>query len=74
MLPKLLLPEASPLTFSIDVNEASWLGSIISLGGITGNFSFSYLMSRFGRKVSIYVLAIPHTVCLSWILWDLRGS
>ncbi|EDV32169.1 uncharacterized protein Dana_GF14173 [Drosophila ananassae] len=72
MLPKLLLPEATPLSFSIDVNEASWLGSIISLGGITGNFSFSYLMSRFGRKVSIYVLAIPHT-CI-WFLFYFATS
>jgi len=62
MLPKLLSPQETPLSFSIDVGEASWLGAVISIGGITGNFSFSYLMNRFGRKVSIYALAVPHTV------------
>jgi len=62
MLPKLLSPQETPLSFYIDVNEASWLGAVISIGGISGNFSFSYLMNRFGRKVSIYALAVPHTV------------
>ncbi|XP_037710220.1 facilitated trehalose transporter Tret1 [Drosophila subpulchrella] len=67
MLPKLLSPHETPLSFSIDVAEASWLGAVISIGGITGNFSFSYLMNRFGRKVSIYALAVPHT-CI-WFLF-----
>ncbi|XP_016974214.1 facilitated trehalose transporter Tret1 [Drosophila rhopaloa] len=72
MLPKLLSPAETPLSFSIDVDEASWLGAVISIGGITGNFSFSYLMNRFGRKVSIYALAVPHT-CI-WFLFYFAQS
>ncbi|EDV57599.1 facilitated trehalose transporter Tret1 [Drosophila erecta] len=72
MLPKLLSPQETPLTFSIDVNEASWLGAIISLGGISGNFSFSYVMNRFGRKVAIYALAVPNT-CI-WFLFYFAQS
>ncbi|XP_039479065.1 facilitated trehalose transporter Tret1 [Drosophila santomea] len=72
MLPKLLSPQETPLTFSIDVNEASWLGAVISIGGISGNFSYSYLMNRFGRKVSIYALAVPHT-CI-WFLFYFAQS
>lgn len=72
MLPKLLSPQETPLSFYIDVNEASWLGAVISIGGISGNFSFSYLMNRFGRKVSIYALAVPHT-CI-WFLFYFAQS
>ncbi|KAH8267473.1 hypothetical protein KR018_006737 [Drosophila ironensis] len=72
MLPKLLSKDSSPLSFHIDVDQASWLGAVISIGGISGNFSFSYLMNRFGRKVSIYALAVPHT-CI-WFLFYFAQS
>ncbi|KAH8413446.1 hypothetical protein KR009_011338 [Drosophila setifemur] len=72
MLPKLLSEDSTPLSFSITVAEASWLGAVISIGGITGNFSFSFLMNRFGRKVSIYALAVPHT-CI-WFLFYFAQS
>lgn len=63
MLPQLQSEEKTPLNFVIDVYEASWVGSIICLGGLTGNFLFSYLMNRFGRKAALYGLSIPNTVC-----------
>ncbi|KAH8391771.1 hypothetical protein KR215_002775 [Drosophila sulfurigaster] len=72
MLPLLQSPEETPLSFVIDVHQASWLGAVISLGGVTGNFFFSYLMNRFGRKVSLYVLAIPNT-CI-WFLFYFAQS
>ncbi|XP_017075855.1 LOW QUALITY PROTEIN: facilitated trehalose transporter Tret1 [Drosophila eugracilis] len=72
MLPKLMSSEETPLPFWIDVAEASWLGAVISIGGISGNFSFSYIMNRFGRKVSIYALAVPHT-CI-WFLFYFAQS
>lgn len=62
MLPQLQSEEKTPLNFVIDVYEASWVGSIICLGGVTGNFFFAYLMNRFGRKAALYGLAIPNTV------------
>lgn len=64
MLPKLQSELDTPLDFVIDVNEASWLGSVISLGGVTGNFFFSFIMNRFGRKVALYGMALPNTVSL----------
>ncbi|XP_068151164.1 facilitated trehalose transporter Tret1 [Drosophila tropicalis] len=72
MLPKLQSKEETPLDFFIDVNEASWLGAAISLGGVSGNFFFSYVMGRFGRKVSLYGLAIPNT-CI-WVLFYFASS
>ncbi|KAM8716065.1 hypothetical protein ACLKA7_003017 [Drosophila subpalustris] len=68
MLPMLQSVEATPLDFVIDVHEASWLGALISLGGVSGNFFFSYIMNRFGRKVSIYGLALPNT-CIWFLLY-----
>ncbi|ALC39234.1 CG14605, partial [Drosophila busckii] len=68
MLPRLQSPEQTPLSFVIDVQEASWLGALISLGGVTGNFCFSFIMNRFGRKVALYGLALPHT-CIWFLLY-----
>lgn len=62
MLPKLQSASETPLDFVIDVNEASWVGSMISFGGFSGNFLFSFVMNRFGRKAALYGLAVPHTV------------
>lgn len=62
MLPQLQSEHHSPLDFVIDVHEASWLGAVISVGAIAGNFLFSFIMNRFGRKVSLYCLAVPNTV------------
>ncbi|KAH8403345.1 hypothetical protein KR222_011072, partial [Zaprionus bogoriensis] len=72
MLPQLQAEDKSPLNFVIDVHQASWLGSIISLGGVTGNFFFSFLMNRFGRKVALYGLAIPNT-CI-WFMFYFAQS
>ncbi|EDW63941.1 facilitated trehalose transporter Tret1 [Drosophila virilis] len=72
MLPKLQSELETPLDFVIDVNEASWLGSVISLGGVTGNFFFSFIMNRFGRKVALYGMALPNT-CI-WFLFYFAES
>uniref|UniRef100_A0A1B0GG41 Major facilitator superfamily (MFS) profile domain-containing protein n=1 Tax=Glossina morsitans morsitans TaxID=37546 RepID=A0A1B0GG41_GLOMM len=65
MLMKMQSPE-TPLNFSLDVHESSWLGAMISLGALTGNTLFSIILSRLGRKVAIYSLAFPHA--LLWLL------
>ncbi|KAH8403344.1 hypothetical protein KR222_011071, partial [Zaprionus bogoriensis] len=72
MLPRLQSAEHSPLDFVIDVHEASWLGAVISVGAISGNFLFSFIMKRFGRKVSLYALAVPN-MCI-WIFFYFADS
>ncbi|XP_017858723.1 PREDICTED: facilitated trehalose transporter Tret1-like [Drosophila arizonae] len=72
MLPQLQSAAETPLDFVIDVSEASWVGSMISFGGFSGNFLFSFVMNRFGRKVALYGLALPHT-CI-WILFYFADS
>ncbi|XP_017966000.1 facilitated trehalose transporter Tret1-like [Drosophila navojoa] len=72
MLPKLQSESKTPLDFVVDVHEGSWVGSIVCLGGVTGNFLFAYIMSCFGRKVAIYGLAVPNT--LIWFLFYFANS
>ncbi|XP_011181201.2 facilitated trehalose transporter Tret1-like [Zeugodacus cucurbitae] len=66
MLAKLQSPIDSPLDFTATVQQTSWIGSLVCVGGITGNVLFGVLLDRIGRKACIYLLAIPH-MCF-WIL------
>lgn len=58
-----LQSENSPLVSGpVTVEEASWIGSVVSVGGITGTILFGTLLNVIGRKKSLYLLTIPHTV------------
>lgn len=50
----------TPLNRPITMEELSWIGALISIGGILGNFMFSIIAERFGRKFSLIVLALPN--------------
>jgi len=58
----LLGSEETPLGTSISIDEASWVGSLIGLGALTGNIIFGLLLDRLGRKMCMYLLAIPNMV------------
>ncbi|XP_034485937.1 facilitated trehalose transporter Tret1-2 homolog [Drosophila innubila] len=62
----LLGSEETPLGTSISIDEASWVGSLIGLGALTGNIIFGLLLDRLGRKMCMYLLAIPNMIY--WIL------
>ncbi|XP_017479634.1 PREDICTED: facilitated trehalose transporter Tret1 [Rhagoletis zephyria] len=66
MLSKLQSPDGSPLGFNASVEEGSWLGALVCLGGCTGNILFGLLLDLIGRKACLYGLAIPH-ICF-WLL------
>ena len=54
-----LQSEESPLNEGPISNEAaSWIGSIICIGGLIGNFFFGWLASALGRKVGLNVSAL----------------
>ncbi|CAD7088662.1 unnamed protein product [Hermetia illucens] len=58
----LLQSENSPLPSGpITVEEASWIGSTVCIGGILGTFLFGILVDQLGRKKALYLLTIPHT-------------
>ncbi|KAH8267461.1 hypothetical protein KR018_005248 [Drosophila ironensis] len=56
----------SPLEFQVNIDEISWLGSMLGLGSLCGNLTIALLIERAGRKFCIYLLAGPYA-CL-WIL------
>ncbi|XP_022229281.1 facilitated trehalose transporter Tret1-like [Drosophila obscura] len=56
----------SPLDFKVNIDEVSWLGSMIGLGSLCANLTIALLLERAGRKFCIYLLAVPYA-CL-WIL------
>ncbi|KAH8403339.1 hypothetical protein KR222_011077 [Zaprionus bogoriensis] len=56
----------TPLDFQVNIDEISWLGSMLGLGSLCGNLTIAILLERMGRKFCIYLLAGPYA-CL-WIL------
>lgn len=55
----------SPLpTGKIDMDEASWIASLICVGGIVGNVIFGYIANKFGRKIPLLLIPIPMIVSL----------
>ncbi|XP_050093676.1 uncharacterized protein LOC126576447 [Anopheles aquasalis] len=62
------LLETGPVT----VEQGSWIGSILCLGGLCGAFTYSYLVEKLGIKKSIQALAIPHSAF--WIIVYLATS
>ncbi|CAD7088661.1 unnamed protein product [Hermetia illucens] len=57
----LLQSENSPLISGpITVEEASWIGSMVCIGGVIGSFLFGVLADQVGRKKALYLLIIPH--------------
>lgn len=59
----------SPLTFNISVEEASWIGAFVSIGGMIGNFMFGVLLDLIGRKNTLFLLAVPHMIFWSMIFF-----
>lgn len=47
------------------MNEASWIVSLIPMGGFVGNFVYGFSMNLFGRKWTMIGLSVPLAVRLS---------
>lgn len=59
----LLTSSESPLpSGKIDMEEASWIASLICVGGVIGNVIFGYVADKFGRKVPLILISIPMIV------------
>ncbi|KAH8310263.1 hypothetical protein KR044_000325 [Drosophila immigrans] len=58
--------EETPLDKPISIDQVSWVGSLIGLGALTGNIIFGLLLDRLGRKMCMYLLAIPNMIY--WVL------
>lgn len=59
----LLQSDSSPLTTGpISLEETSWIGAILCVGGVVGNSLFGFLCNWIGRKRAITLLAFPNMV------------
>ncbi|KAJ8920261.1 hypothetical protein NQ315_011922 [Exocentrus adspersus] len=62
--PKLYSNDSSvnPLGRPITEDEDGWLGSLLTLGAIVGPFPYSVVASKFGRKIGLLAVAVPHII------------
>lgn len=59
----LLKSDETPLpTGKITMDEASWITSLLCVGGLAGNVLFGYVTNQFGRKIPLLLLAVPTVV------------
>ncbi|KAJ3642652.1 hypothetical protein Zmor_025415 [Zophobas morio] len=62
VIPKLQTLCDNPLGRQISQDEASWIGSLLSMGGIVSPLIWAYLVQKVGRKISGIVVVIPFLV------------
>lgn len=56
----LLTSDDSPLpSGKIDLEEASWVASILSAGGLFGKILFGFITNIYGRKWPLLFLSVP---------------
>lgn len=61
-----LMSDESPLpSGKITMEEASWLVSLCSVGGLMGCMTFGFITSQFGRKWPLIFMVIPKIVSSS---------
>lgn len=59
----LLQSKGSPLnTGALSLWQASWIGSILCVGGAIGQIFFSCIADRFGRKPGLAIAVVPVVV------------
>lgn len=59
----LLTSDESPLpSGKITMSEASWIASLMSIGGLIGNAVFGFVTNAFGRKLPLILMTVPGIV------------
>lgn len=63
----LLTSDDTPLpSGKISIDEASWIASLLCVGGFIGNIFFGFITNALGRKLPLILISIPGVV--SWLL------
>ena len=60
----LLMSKDSPIGHPINSAQASWIGSLISVGGLIGTFFYGWLSEKVGRFWALILAGIPQIVSL----------
>lgn len=59
----ILTSDESPLpTGKVNLEEASWIASLVNLGGSIGTLFFGVITNKFGRKKPLIVITVPTIV------------
>ncbi|CAH1171155.1 unnamed protein product [Phaedon cochleariae] len=64
MFPKLYSNDTTvnPLGTPITADEDSWIGSLLNIGAIVGPLPFGFISERYGRKIALLAIAVPHII------------
>lgn len=54
--------DENPLGSVITDDENSWIGSLLALGAVFGPFPSAIMADRFGRKLTLLILAVPFII------------
>uniref|UniRef100_A0A8C8R5L0 Solute carrier family 2, facilitated glucose transporter member 8 n=1 Tax=Pelusios castaneus TaxID=367368 RepID=A0A8C8R5L0_9SAUR len=54
------LKKISDPKLRLDTNEASWFGSVVTLGAAAGGILGGYMVDKVGRKLSLMLCSIPY--------------
>ncbi|ETN57863.1 sugar transporter [Anopheles darlingi] len=79
IIPLLRSPETPLPTGPITVEEASWVGATLCIGGTTGTILFALLHTYLGKKVGLLLMSVPHIILWTLILvgdnvWYIYGA
>ncbi|XP_065084159.1 facilitated trehalose transporter Tret1-like [Ochlerotatus camptorhynchus] len=68
-LPYLQSSETHLTSGAVSIEQASWIGSLLCIGGLIGAPSFGLLADRFGKKVGLQLIVLPHVAFWLCILF-----
>ncbi|KAJ8942453.1 hypothetical protein NQ318_002666 [Aromia moschata] len=62
--PKLYSNDTSinPLGKPITEHQDGWIGSLVTIGAIVGPLPFGFISEKFGRKIGLLSIALPHII------------
>lgn len=52
----------NPLPEPITEQQDAWLGSLVTIGAMVGPFPFSFIAEKYGRKIGLLSIALPHAI------------
>lgn len=62
-----LMSDDSPMNGgALTTEQVSWIGAILNVGALIGNFAYTAITSYFGRKKALCLLAVPNAVSKSF--------
>uniref|UniRef100_A0A6E8VTV5 MFS domain-containing protein n=1 Tax=Anopheles coluzzii TaxID=1518534 RepID=A0A6E8VTV5_ANOCL len=79
IIPLLRSPETPLPSGPVTVDEASWIGSTLCIGGTIGTILFAIIHTYFGKKIALLLTSVPHIILWTLILvgdnvWYIYGA